>query len=285
MKNIIEFTNITKNYENFKLGEINLSLPSGQIIGLIGENGAGKTTLIKTLLKIISIDSGNIKVFGKDLDSAETSIKEDIGLVLDNSFLPELITVKDVIHIMQGIYKNWDSNLFNKYIATFNLPLKKQIKTLSKGTKKKLEIATALAHHPKLLILDEPTSGLDPVVRSEVLDIFMDFIQDEEHTILFSTHITSDLEHIADRIVFLNHGQIALNKERDEILDNFGLVKCDKDDFKKIAKEDYLSFKKNKYNYEVLVEDKSKIAKKYKNLVIDKITLEELMLLMIKGEK
>lgn len=285
MKNIIEFTNITKNYENFKLGEINLSLPSGQIIGLIGENGAGKTTLIKTLLKIISIDSGNIKVFGKNLDSAETSIKEDIGLVLDNSFLPELITVKDVNPIMQGIYKNWDSNLFNNYITTFNLPLKKQIKTLSKGMKKKLEIATALAHHPKLLILDEPTSGLDPVVRSEVLDIFMDFIQDEGHTILFSTHITSDLEHIADRIVFLNQGQIVLNKERDEILDNFGLVKCDKDDFKEIAKEDYLSFKKNKYNYEVLVKDKSKVAKKYKNLVIDKITLEELMLLMIKGEK
>lgn len=285
MRNIIEFTNITKNYENFKLGEINLSLPSGQIIGLIGENGAGKTTLIKTLLKIISIDSGNIKVFGKNLDSAETSIKEDIGLVLDNSFLPELITVRDVNPIMQGIYKNWDSNLFNNYITTFNLPLKKQIKTLSKGMKKKLEIATALAHHPKLLILDEPTSGLDPVVRSEVLDIFMDFIQDEEHTILFSTHITSDLEHIADRIVFLNHGQIVLNKERDEILDNFGLVKCDKETFTEIAKEDYLSFKKNKYNYEVLVENKSKIAKKYKNLVIDKITLEELMLLMIKGEK
>lgn len=285
MKNIIEFTNITKNYENFKLGEINLSLPSGQIIGLIGENGAGKTTLIKTLLKIISIDSGSIKVFGKNLDSAETSIKEDIGLVLDNSFLPELITVKDVNPIMQGIYKNWDSNLFNKYLTAFNLPLKKQIKALSKGMKKKLEIATALAHHPKLLILDEPTSGLDPVVRSEVLDIFMDFIQDEEHTILFSTHITSDLEHIADRIVFLNQGQIVLNKERDEILDNFGLVKCDKDDFKEIAKEDYLSFKKNKYNYEVLVKDKSKVAKKYKNLVIDKITLEELMLLMIKGEK
>lgn len=285
MKNIIEFTNITKNYENFKLGEINLSLPSGQIIGLIGENGAGKTTLIKTLLKIISIDSGNIKVFGKNLDSAETNIKEDIGLVLDNSFLPELITVKDVNSIMQGIYKNWDSNLFNKYITTFNLPLKKQIKTLSKGMKKKLEIATALAHHPKLLILDEPTSGLDPVVRSEVLDIFMDFIQDEEHTILFSTHITSDLEHIADRIVFLNHGQIVLNKERDEILDNFGLLKCDKETFNEIAKEDYLSFNKNKYNYEVLVKDKFKVAKKYKDLVIDKITLEELMLLMIKGEK
>ena len=285
MKNIIEFTNITKNYENFKLGEINLSLPSGQIIGLIGENGAGKTTLIKTLLKIISIDSGNIKVFGKNLDSAETNIKEDIGLVLDNSFLPELITVKDVNSIMQGIYKNWDSNLFNKYVTTFNLPLKKQIKTLSKGMKKKLEIATALAHHPKLLILDEPTSGLDPVVRSEVLDIFMDFIQDEEHTILFSTHITSDLEHIADRIVFLNHGQIVLNKERDEILDNFGLLKCDKETFNEIAKEDYLSFNKNKYNYEVLVKDKFKVAKKYKELVIDKITLEELMLLMIKGEK
>lgn len=285
MKNIIEFTNVSKKYEKFKLGEINLDLPSGQIIGLIGENGAGKTTLIKSLLNIISIDSGEIKVFGKDLLIAEESIKEDIGLVLDNTFLPELITVKDVNSIMNGIYKKWDSDLFSKYLTDFDIPPKKQIKTLSKGMKKKLEIATALAHHPKLLILDEPTSGLDPIVRSEVLDIFMDFIQDEEHTILLSTHITSDLEHIADRIIFLNHGQIILNKEKDEILDNFGLVKCDEKSFDKIAKEDYLSFKKNKYNYEILVEDRFTTAKKYKDLIIDKISLEELMLLMIKGEK
>lgn len=285
MKSIIELKNVTKCYEQFKLGEINLALPSGQIIGLIGENGAGKTTLIKTLLNIISISSGEIRVFDKNILTAEESIKDEIGVVLDNSFLPELITIKEVNLIMKDIYKNWDVELFNKYLTNFNLSPKKQIKALSKGMKKKLEIATALAHHPKLLILDEPTSGLDPIARSEVLDIFMEFIQDENHTILFSTHITSDLEHIADRIVFLNNGQIILNKERDEILDNFGIIKCDKLFFEKLNKEDYLSYKKNKYNYEVLVEDKEKISKKYKSQVTDKLTLEELMILIIKGEK
>lgn len=285
MKNIIELKNVTKCYEQFKLGEINLALPSGQIIGLIGENGAGKTTLIKTLLNIISISSGEIRVFDKNILTAEESIKDEIGVVLDNSFLPELITIKEVNLIMKDIYKNWDVELFNKYLTNFNLSPKKQIKALSKGMKKKLEIATALAHHPKLLILDEPTSGLDPIARSEVLDIFMEFIQDENHTILFSTHITSDLEHIADRIVFLNNGQVILNKERDEILDNFGIIKCDKSFFEKLNKEDYLSYKKNKYNYEVLVEDKEKISKKYKSQVTDKLTLEELMILIIKGEK
>ena len=155
----------------------------------------------------------------------------------------------------------------------------------SKGMRKKLEIAVSLAHHPKLLILDEPTSGLDPVVRSEVLDIFLKFVADNEHTILFSTHITSDLEHIADKILFIDQGQILLDNNRDELLENYGILKCDIEDFSKIFKEDIVSYRKQKYNYEILIKDKEKIAKKYKNFIIDKITLEELMVLIIKGEK
>ena len=184
---------------------------------------------------------------------------------------------------MKGIYRTWDQSLFYDYLNKFELPKDKMIKTLSKGMRKKLEIATALSHHPKLLILDEPTSGLDPVVRGDILDLFLDFIQDDEHTILLSTHITSDLEHIADKIIFMDKGKIILNESRDELLDNYGILKCDIDSFDKISKEDIISYKKNKYNYEILISDKNKMKKKYNDFIIDKITLDELMVLVIKG--
>lgn len=286
MNNVIEIKNLKKRYDdNFWLGEINLSIPSGYVIGLIGENGAGKTTLIKSILNIINTDAGEIKIFNKDSKKNETLIKEDIGVVLDDIFFPELLTADDINTIMKDIYKNWDKELFYKYLNDFNLPNNKKIKTLSKGMRKKLEIITALAHHPKLLILDEPTSGLDPVVRDDILDIFLNFIKDENHTILLSTHITSDLEHIADKIIFIDKGQIILNKSKDELLDNYGILKCDIDTFDKIAKEDIISYKKNKYNYEILVSDRNKMLKKYKDFIVDKITLDELMVLVIKGEK
>lgn len=286
MTNIIEIKNLVKKYDNkFTLGSIDLEIPSGVIVGLIGENGAGKTTLIKSILNILKIDEGNIKIFNKDFNKEENTIKEDIGVVLDNMFFPEILTPKDINIVMKDIYKKWDEELFKKYLNDFGLTINKQIKTMSKGMRKKLEIATSLSHHPKLLILDEPTSGLDPVVRNEVLDIFLDFIQDEEHTILLSTHITSDLEHIADKIIFINKGKILLDKNRDDLLDNYGILKCDIDSFDTISKEDIIVYKKNKYNYEILVDNISKIKKKYKNFIVDKITLEELMVLMIKGVK
>ena len=285
MKNSIEIKNLKKTYKEFQLGEINLEIPSGCIIGLIGENGAGKTTLIKLMLSIIKKEQGEIKIFGKDIEKEEAMIKEEIGVVLDNMFFPELLTANDIHSIMKDMYKNWDKELFNHYLNEFHLPYDKSIKTLSKGMKKKLEIATALSHHPKLLILDEPTSGLDPVVRSEILDVFLNFIQDENHTILLSTHITSDLEHIADEIIFLDQGKIVLKESRDELLEQYGILKCDQDTFKNISKEDIIRYKKNKYHYEILVYDKKKMAKKYPDCIIDKITLEDLMVLMIKGGK
>lgn len=286
MNKAIEIKNLVKRYDdNFQLGELDLDIPSGEIIGLIGENGAGKTTLIKSILDILRINKGEIKIFGKDVKNNETLIKEDIGVVLDNTFFPEVLNAKDIDSVMKSIYKSWDSKLYYDYLKEFNIPVTSIIKKLSKGMRKKLEIATALAHHPKLLILDEPTSGLDPVVRNEVLDIFLKFIADDEHTILFSTHITSDLEHIADEIVFIDKGKVLINKTRDEILDNYGILKCNLDEFIKIDKSDYMAYKKNKYNYEILVSDRNKVSKKYKNMVVDKITLEDLMVLMIKGDK
>lgn len=286
MNKAIEIKNLVKRYDdNFQLGELNLDIPSGEIIGLIGENGAGKSTLIKSILDILRINKGEIKILGKDIKNNETLIKEDIGVVLDNTFFPEVLNAKDIDSVMKSIYKSWDSKLYYDYLKEFNIPVTSIIKKLSKGMRKKLEIATALAHHPKLLILDEPTSGLDPVVRNEVLDIFLKFIADDEHTILFSTHITSDLEHIADEIVFIDKGKVLINKTRDEILDNYGILKCNLDEFTKIDKSDYMAYKKNKYNYEILVSDRNKVSKKYKNMVVDKITLEDLMVLMIKGDK
>ena len=286
MENIIDIKNLKKKYDDkFELGKIDISIPKGVIVGLIGENGAGKTTLIKSMLNIIKIDSGEIKIFGKDYKKEEKEIKEDIGVVLDNMFFPELLNAKDINNAMKDVYKNWDSELYFSYLKEFDLPENKPLKSMSKGMRKKLEIVAAISHKPKLLILDEPTSGLDPVVRSEVLEIFQKFIEDEEHSILLSTHITSDLEHIADEIIFIDKGKKVLQKSRDEIIDNYGILKCDIDYFSNIDKKDIIAYKKTKYAYEILVNDKEQASKKYHNCVIDKITLEDLMVLVIKGEK
>ncbi len=286
MENIIEIKNLKKNYNNkFELGNIDIEIPKGVIVGLIGENGAGKTTLIKSMLNIIKIDSGEIKIFGKDYKKEEKTIKEDIGVVLDNMFFPELLNAKDINNTMKDIYKNWDSKLYFSYLKEFNLEECKPLKSMSKGMRKKLEIITAISHKPKLLILDEPTSGLDPVVRSEVLEIFQKFIEDEEHSIILSTHITSDLEHIADEIIFMDKGKKVLQKSRDEIIDNYGILKCDIDYFSNIDKKDIIAYKKTKYNYEILIKNKEQASRKYNECVIDKITFEDLMLLIIKGEK
>ena len=286
MENIIEIKNLKKKYDDkFELGEIDITIPKGVIVGLIGENGAGKTTLIKSMLNIIKIDSGEIKIFGKDYKKEEKEIKEDIGIVLDNMFFPELLNAKDIDNSMKDIYKNWDSKLYFSYLKEFDLPDNKPLKEMSKGMRKKLEIVAAISHKPKLLILDEPTSGLDPVVRAEVLDIFQKFIEDEEHSILLSTHITSDLEHIADEIIFIDKGKMLFQKSRDEIIDNYGILKCDIDYFSNIDKKDIIAYKKTKYAYEMLVSNKERASRKYNGCVIDKITLEDLMVLVIKGEK
>ncbi len=286
MKNAIEVTDLVKKYKDgFQLGEIDITIPSGIIVGVIGENGAGKTTLIKSLLGIVKADKGRVKVFGKDYEKYEQEIKEDIGVVLDDMFFPEVLNANDINSAMKDIYRNWDSNLFFQYLKEFDLPAKKSIKKLSKGMRKKLEIITALSHKPKLLVLDEPTSGLDPVVRNEILDLFLKFIRDEDHTVFLSTHITTDLERVADEIIFIDQGKKILDDAKDNIIDNYAILKCDEDYFDRIDKNDIVRYRKNKYDYEVLVSDKYNIAKKYKNCIMDNITLENLMLLVIKGEK
>ena len=285
MENILEIKNLCKTYDNFALKNVTLSLPKGMIMGFIGENGAGKTTTIKAILNIIQSYRGEIKIFGLDNRKYDKKIKEDIGVVLDDMFFPEILTPNDIDNTMKGIYKNWDSKMFDDYLKEFSLLPNEQIKTFSKGMRKKLEIATALSHHPKLLILDEPTSGLDPVARAEIIQIFQSFIEKDDCSILLSSHITTDLGHIADYITFINRGEIVLSKTKDELLDKYGIVKCTEDEFKKINKKDYIKYRKTKYEYEVLVSDKKDFKAKYDIAIIDKITLDELMVLMIKGEE
>ena len=283
MENILEIKNLSKKYDSFELKNINIELPKGTIMGFIGENGAGKTTTIKSILNIISKDSGQIKIFG--LDNKETKIKEDIGVVLDDSFLSEYLNPLDINKIMKNIYKNWDEKLYFKYIEDFKLSKEKISKEYSSGMKMKLKIAVALSHHPKLLILDEPTSGLDPIARNEILDIFQEFIQDENKGIFVSSHITSDLEHIADYITFINNGEIIFSKTKNELLESYGIARCSKEQFKKINKEDYIKYKKNRYEYDVLIENKYEFRRSYNISVIDKPSLEDIMLIYIKGEK
>lgn len=285
MDNILEIKDLCKRYADFELKNVNIQLPKGTIMGFVGENGAGKTTTIKSILNIIKRDSGEIKVFDLDNIKDEKKIKENIGVVLDDSFLSEYLNPTDINKIMKDIYKNWDEKLYFKYIKEFKLPEQKISKEYSSGMKIKLKIAVALSHHPKLLILDEPTSGLDPIARSEILDIFQEFIQDEEHGIFVSSHITSDLEHIADYITFINNGEIVFTKTRDELLDNYGIVKCTEEQFKTIKKDDYIKYKKNKYEYDILIEDKHEFKKKYNFSIIDKPNIEDIMVIYIKGEK
>ena len=285
MENVLEIKNLCKQYKEFALKNIHLCVPKGMIMGFIGENGAGKTTTIKAILNIIHKDIGEIKVFGLDTEKHERKIKEEIGVVLEDSFVSDYLNPMDIHKIMRNIYQNWDEKLYFQYIEEFKLPKKKKVREYSSGMKMKLKIAVALSHHPKFLILDEPTSGLDPVARNEILDIFQDFIQDEENSIFISSHITSDLEHIADYITFISHGEIVFSKTRDELLEKYGIVKCSEEDFHKIAQKDYINYKKNRYEYAILVKDKLEFQKQYDLPIIDRPTLEEIMLIQMKGEK
>ena len=223
----LEVQDLTKRYDasEFSLDHLNFKVPYGSVMGLIGENGAGKTTTLKLILNLMRRDAGTIKLFGLDNIRDEGAIKQQIGVVFDENHFHELFSPADIAKILRSLYQKWDDNLFQQYLRRFQLPADKPIKTYSRGMKVKLSIASALAHHPKLLLLDEPTSGLDPVVRDEILSIFFDFIQDEEHTILMSSHITGDLEKIADYVTFLHQGRLVFSGVKDDLLDSHGIVK------------------------------------------------------------
>lgn len=285
MENNIEVKNLCKKYDGFELKNISFNVPQGSVVGFVGENGAGKTTTIKSILNAINCE-GSVHIFGKDIKLNEKEIKQNIGVVLDDSFLSDYLTAKQINSIMKDIYQEWNKDKYISYLKQFNLPENKLIKDYSSGMKMKLKIATAISHNPKLLILDEPTSGLDPVVRNEILDIFRKYIEeDETRSIFISTHITTDLEHISDYIIFIENGRIIFNMPTVELLENYGIIKCSEEDFSKIEKNDYIKYKKQKYQYEILTNDKYNIVKKYNITTIDKPSIEDIMLFYIKGEK
>ena len=280
--NAIEIRSLCKHYKGFSLDDLNLDLPYGCVLGLVGENGAGKSTTIRLIMDTLERDGGTVSVLGTDNRSKEfLDLKEDIGVVLDETFVPEVINAKQMGKIMAGTYKNWDQAVYDGWIRRFELPLDKKFKDYSRGMTMKLGIAAALSHHPRLLLLDEATGGLDPMVREELLEVFADFAAEEGHAVLLSSHIVSDLERICDYIAFLHKGKLALCEEKDVLLDRYGILKCTKEQLGNIPAEAVHGKRVGAYGVEALVER----AFMPRDLVVDRANLEDIILYMVKEEK
>ncbi|MCI9406353.1 MAG: ABC transporter ATP-binding protein [Oscillospiraceae bacterium] len=280
MDAILRLSGLCKKYDGFSLDNVSFSLPYGCIMGFVGENGAGKSTTIKAILNLIRRDQGEIQVFGKDNIQEELEIKEQIGVVFDSLNLPEMIRPLDVGRMMKSVYRQWDSAKYTQYLAQFQLPAKKLVKDLSRGMKMKLAIAVALSHNAQLLLLDEATSGLDPIVRDEILDILLEFIQDESRGVLFSSHITGDLEKIADYVTFIHQGKILLSEPKDLLLEKYGVIQCTKEELAALDKSAVVGVRRHQFGVEALVE-KKKISGAH---TVDKASIEDIMLFIVRGE-
>ena len=287
MDNILELHQVCKTFPktNFTLDHVSFSIPYGSIMGFVGENGAGKTTTIGCVLNTVSKDSGTIKIFGKELADTDTELKEKIGVVYDGDNFPAYWTAEQLSDVMQGLYANWDNDLFKKYLNDFRLLPGQKIKSYSRGMTMKLAVAAALSHHPQLLILDEATSGLDPIMRDDMLDVFLEFVQDENHSILLSSHITSDLEKIADYITFIHNGKLIMAASKNDLVYNFAVMRCKESQFLELDPGDILAYRKRDYQIDVLVSNANEIQRKYRNAVIDHVSVDEIMLLLVKGER
>ena len=276
--NALELRNVTKKYPDFCLDGIDLTLPGGCIIGLIGQNGAGKSTTIKLILDMLQLDDGNISVLGMDHHRHAREIKEDVGVVLDEVGIPECLNARQVGKVMQNTYKNWDMAKYNELLLRLSLPEKKPFKEFSRGMKMKLGIAVAMSHGAKLLVLDEPTGGLDPVVRDQVVEMFYEFTRDEEHSILISSHIVSDLERLCDYVAFLHHGKLLLCQEKDALLDTYCGVRCTREQLATIPTGAILHKRETPYGVELVM----KREDVPKELAHGPITIEELFVTMVK---
>ena len=283
-KNALTVSGLTKKYKEFSLSDVSFEVPQGAIVGLIGENGAGKSTTINAILGLTHKDAGEISIMGTPIEELTMDMKEKIGVVFDGTNFSEELTPKKLNKVLKGIYASWDEDFFISLLKKLSLPFQKKIKSFSKGMKAKLSIAVAFAHHPKLLILDEATSGLDPIVRDHILDMFLDFVQDEENSILVSSHITTDLEKVADYIVFIHEGQLIFSKPKDELLEHYGIVKCGAAQFEALNQQDIIAYRKQDYEWQVLVSDRQSAEKKYPKAMVIPATIDEIMLLYVKGE-
>lgn len=285
MSESLVIKNLNKAYRDFKLEGINLEIPSGSVFGLVGENGAGKSTLIKSILGIINADYDSIQFFGHEFDCNQKMIKEDLAVIFEQTHFDLEFTPKDLNKIMKQTYKKWDAEMFYQYLKEFDLPHDKKLNDFSRGMKMKLEFAIAFSHDAKFIILDEATSGLDPIIRDDILEIMRKYSEDESHTVLMSSHITSDLDKIADFIGFIHEGRLVFVKSYDEIRENYGVVQCGRDIFESLNEEDIVAYRKEAHGYRVLVENKHEIKKSIQGLIVEPASLEDVMLLMVKGEK
>ena len=281
--NAIELSHINKSFGDFAIRDLNLTVPSGTICGLVGENGAGKSTTIRLLMGALAADSGTAAVLGTDVSSPEfREVKEDIGVVLDEAYFPESLNAVQVGKIMAATYRRWDQRLYDSYLKRFDLPEKKQFKDFSRGMRMKLAIAVALSHQPKLLVLDEATAGLDPIVRDEVLDIFNEFTREEDHSILISSHILSDLEKLCDYIAFIHKGDLLFCQEKDRLLEEYGIFEDSRENLDCLQPEAIVAREESRYGgVRALIKRDLAPA----GFRLEKPTVEDVVLFLVKGAK
>ncbi|MFJ3387308.1 MULTISPECIES: ABC transporter ATP-binding protein [unclassified Lysinibacillus] len=277
--NAIEVYDLQKSFEGFSLNDVSFSVPQGTVMGFVGENGAGKSTTIKCILNLLKKEHGEILLFGKDVVEHELSIKNDIGVVFDDLHVPETLNATQLDKFMKKVFKTWDSGYYFERLAQFKIPVRKKVKELSRGMRMKLSIALAMSHHPKLLILDEPTSGLDPIIRDEILDLFLTFMQDETHSILFSSHITSDLEKIADYITFIHNGEILFSESKDVLVYEYGIFKGNNEEVSVIPEHAIIRKRNGTFGTEALVL-KNEVNEVF---CLEKPSIEDIMLFYVKG--
>jgi len=283
-ENILSVKNLTKHYPGFQL-DMDLAVPKGSIMGLVGANGAGKSTTIRLILGLARPEGGTIDVLGcGDLNKAP-ALREEIGVVFDEGSFPESLSTTQLEQVLKRTHPHWDSGLWRRLQDQLELPRKKAIQNFSRGMKMKLAIAAALSHRPRLLLMDEPTGGLDPMVRGEVLELFQEFIQDEEHGILLSSHITSDLEKIADYITFIDRGRALLSEEKDTLVEVYGVIKGPAARMDEIAPGDAIGLTRTSHGFEGLVRDKAEAARKYPDFIVDRANLEEIILFLVRGSR
>lgn len=283
-ENALAVKGLTKAYRDFTLDHVSFEVPRGAIVGLIGENGAGKSTTLNAILGLVKKDAGSIEILGQPDEELSPQIRSQIGVVFDGNNYPDMLSARQLNRVFKNIYPHWDEARYLSLLKEMALPLDKAIKALSKGMKMKLSIAAALSHHASLLILDEATSGLDPVVRDDILDLFLDFVQDESHSILVSSHITSDLEKVADYIVFIHQGKVVFSKPKDELKYQYGIIRCGAAQFEALNKEEIIACRKRDYEWEVLIADRTAAQRKYPKAVVDPASIDDIMLLHVKGE-
>ena len=282
MNHALTVSGLTKTYPDFVLDGVSLCVPSGSIVGLIGENGAGKSTTLHAALGLIRRDAGQVFLLGRD--AMDNAVREQLGVVFDGDNYPESLSPAKIGRVLKHIYRTWDDSAYSSLLRQFSLPVDKPLRQISKGMRMKLALSAALAHHPKLLILDEATSGLDPIVRDDLLDMLLDFVQDEAHSVLVSSHITSDLEKIADYIVFLHEGRVVFSKAKDELTERYGILKCGTAQFDALEREDWIAYREMEYERQVLVPDRDRARRKYPKAMVVPATIDEIMLLYVKGE-